>query len=124
MSSLRIESAKLFEAPATLILYGVRLIFNIAVLEDWKLVARGMRLQPGAVNRVVITKPHLDSAVRTRSLDANRNKITEIWDAVGPKGFTIYSKRIPGLVCELAPLNNTHIENIEKSQTEWLSELP
>ena len=100
------------------------LALNTTWGEDWKLVARGMRLQPGTVNKVVTTKPYLDPAVRTRSSVANRNKIKEIWDAVGPEGFTIYSKRIPGLVCELAPLNNTHIENIEKSQTEWLSELP
>ena len=79
--------------------------------EDWKLVARGMRLQPGAVNKVVTTKPDLDSAVRTRSSDAKRNNIKEIWDAVGPEGFTIYSQRITGPV--------PRAETIKKSQAGW-----
>ena len=86
--------------------------------EDWKLVARGMRLQPGAVNKVVTTKPDLDSAVRTRSSDAKRNNIKEIWDAVGSGGFTIWSRAIMGLNY-LAPRRNTHCEHVKKSQAGW-----
>ena len=64
--------------------------------EDWEFVAKAMKLQPGAVNEVVTTKAALDPVVRTRSSDARRNHIKDIWEAVGPVGFKLYARRIQG----------------------------
>ena len=76
--------------------------------EDWEFVAKAMKLQPGAVNEVVTTKAALDPVVRTRSSDARRNHIKDIWKAVGPVGFKIYARRIEGpmtLHCNVCVVN-------------------
>merc|ERR550517_502501 len=70
-----------------------------------------MKLQPGAVNEVVTRKPALDLAIRTRS---SRNNIKDIWDAVGPRGFRIYTQRIWGLM-----MYACNVCVVEKSQAGW-----
>ena len=79
--------------------------------ENWELVARAMKLQPGAVREVVTRKPALDLAIRTRS---SRNNIKDIWDAVGPEGFRIYTSRIWGLM-----LYHCNVCVVEKNQAGW-----
>ena len=83
--------------------------------EDWELVARAMKLQPGAVREVVTSKPALDRSIRTRS---SRNNIKDIWDAVGPRGFKIYTRNVedPFVMC---PRRNNCCEQVVKSQAGW-----
>ena len=93
------------------------LAVDTAVRENWELVARGMKLQPGAVNHVVTTKAALGLAVRTRSSEAKRDTIKDVWD-VRSGGFTIWSKKIMGPIIVDARGNN-HCEHVEKSQAGW-----
>ena len=86
--------------------------------EDWELVAIGMKLQPGAVKEFVTTKAALGPPVRTKSSDARRSKIKDIWDALGPGGFKIYTRKIEVLV-RMIPLKNNRCENVEKSEAGW-----
>ena len=94
------------------------LAVDTAEREDWELVARGMKLQPGAVNHVVTTKAALGLGVRTRSSEAKRDTIKDVWDALGSGGFTIWSHTIQGPNI-LAPYRNNHCERVEKSQAGW-----
>ena len=94
------------------------LAVDTAEREDWELVARGMKLQPGAVNHVVTTKAALGLGVRTRSSEAKRDTIKDVWDALGSGGFTIWSHTIQGPNI-LAPYRNNHCECVAKSQAGW-----
>ena len=91
------------------------LVVDTAEREDWELVARGMKLQPRAVKEVVTTKAALGPPVRTRSSEAKRNNIKDIWDAVGPGGFTINSRGIP----DAAGIRGNVSEKVDKSETGW-----
>ena len=94
------------------------LVVDTAEREDWELVAKGMKLQPGAVKKFVTTKAALGPPVRTKSSDARRSKIKDIWDALGPGGFKIYTRNIEVLV-RMIPLKNNRCENVEKSEAGW-----
>ena len=122
-SSVYIEddrrSARAFFSIMQINLASVKsLAVDTAEGEDWELVAKAMMLQPGAVNQVLTTKAALGPAVRTRTSDARRNNIKDIWDAVGPGGFKIYTRKIEVPV-RMFPLKNNRCENVEKSQAGW-----
>ena len=91
------------------------LAVDTAERENWELVAKAMKLQPGAVREVVTSKPALDRSIRTRS---SRNNIKDIWDAVGPRGFKIYTRNVedPFVMC---PRRNNCCEQVVKSQAGW-----
>ena len=102
------------------------LAVDTAERENWELVAKGMKLQPGAVKGVVTTKAALGTAVRTRSSAAKRNNIKDVLDAVGPRGFTVLDAvgprgstiNSPGI---LGPAEFRGIVSVkvEKSETGW-----
>ena len=91
------------------------LVVDTTEREDWELVARAMKLQPGAVKEVVTRKPALDLAIRTRS---SRNNIKDIWDAVGPMGFKIYMRNFEDWFV-MCPRRNNRCEQVVKSQAGW-----
>ena len=94
------------------------LAVDTAERENWELVAKGMKLQPGAVNEVVTKKAALGLGVRTRSSEAKRDNIKDVLDAVGPGGFTIWSHGIMAPVFLAARKGNIR-ERVEKSQAGW-----
>ena len=94
------------------------LAVNTAKRENWELVAKAMKLQPGAVNEVVTNKAALGLGVRTRSAEAKRDNIKVVLDTVGPRGFTFWSHGIMGPVF-LAARKGNHRERVEKSQAGW-----
>ena len=91
------------------------LAVDTAERENWELVAKGMKLQPGAVKEFVTIKAALGPPIRTRSSEAKRNNIKDIWDAVGPGGFTINSRGIP----DAAGIRGNVSEKVEKSEAGW-----
>ena len=68
------------------------LAVDTAEREIWELVAKAMKLQPGAVKKVATKEAALGIAVRTRSSEAKRDNIKDVLDAAGPDGFAIWSQ--------------------------------
>ena len=102
------------------------LAVDTAEREIWELVAKAMKLQPGAVKGVVTTKAALGIAVRTRSSAAKRNHIKDVLDAVGPRGFTVLDAvgprgstiNSPGILSP-AEFKGIVSVKVEKSETGW-----
>ena len=65
------------------------LAVDTAERENWELVAKGMKLQPGAVNEVVTNKGALRLGVRTRSAVAKKGQHQGCFGYCWAKGFHI-----------------------------------